>query len=127
MEKKRVSSHISIINKAFDGMKERNEKFVIVCLWDKLSTITLPSGGILQTDFVRVDLMRQKEKNSIRVFYRHGAYELFPFTHYREKQLAIHFLRKNNILPTEEEFLAARSLSNTSGIENVLGCMPCNN
>jgi hypothetical protein len=105
---------IQVIEQAFEGMQSRQETFAIVRLFDYVQQITLPSAGIQQAYYVRVDLIVSQEKeNSIRILYRDRQFELLPFSRPKEQIIAVECLRKNNVLPTAQEFLGARSLLNS--------------
>lgn len=113
-----------IIGQTFMGMQSRKERFVIIRLFDNIKEITLPVGGIQHAYYVRIDLIIQNNNDKyVRILYRDKTQELLPFSTPEEQIIAIDCLRSNDILPTSQEFLEARSLLNTIGIQNVVaGC-----
>ncbi|MCX6824055.1 MAG: hypothetical protein NT085_02920 [candidate division SR1 bacterium] len=111
-----------IIEQAFTGMQSRQEKFVIVRLFDNVKDITLPVGGIQRAYYARIDLIIQKKSDKyVRILYRDKTQELLPFSTIEKQLVAVECLRTNNILPTPQEFLDARSLLNVPGIQHMVG------
>ncbi|MEI6672624.1 MAG: hypothetical protein WCL02_04775 [bacterium] len=118
------SEYIKIVDRAFQGMILRNETQVTVRLFSHLTSITLPSGGIQQTLSVKIILVCDHQKKSIKLLYRDkNIHELLSFMTDIEKEYAIVYLKSNRILPTQEEFLEAKSLLNTLGAAAIIaGC-----
>lgn len=118
------SEYIKIVDRAFQGMILRNETQVIVCLFSNIPFITLPSGGIQQTPFVKIILVCDHQKKSIKILYRNkNVHKLLPFMTDTEKEYAISYLKSNKILPTQEEFFEAKSLLHTLGAAAIIaGC-----
>lgn len=118
------SDFIRIIDEAFDRMLERNEESVIVYYFDNVQQIVLPSGGILQCDFIKI-IMRYvaKEVRVIKVLYRNkNIHEILFFGPILEEKIeTIKYLRRNNIMPTPEKWKEARSLSNISSSAEIIG------
>lgn len=115
--------YIEAIDQAFLGMEQRNECFVIVRTFE-VGSIFLPAGDSVSTNnLVRIDLLRKYDVPTIRILYDGNKQECFPFYSDEEKEFVVEYLKHNNILPTLEEFLEARSLINTEGIASTLaGC-----
>ena len=112
---------IAIIEASFVGMKKRQEEFVIVRLFDAPQEITLLTRSVQQVDYARVDLLCKDDVDVVRVLYGIDLHESLVFSTTEEKRLAVNFLYDNNILPTEKEFLEARSLLNTLGMYSFVG------
>ena len=93
-------------------------------MFDNLKKITLPIGGVQYAYYARIDLIIQENNDTyIKILYRDKTPELLPFSTLAEQMSAVECLRTNNILPTAQEFLEARSLLNTPGIfDMVAGC-----
>jgi hypothetical protein len=108
---------VSIIEKAFAGMQERHETFVIVRLFDHIANTTP-----LPHDIMRVDLIKEDDHDKVRLLYRDHNFVRLPFTTMVDKRIAVRFLQLHKALPSAEEFLQARSLANTPGIVSFLGC-----
>lgn len=122
-----VLSHyeiIRIVDEAFEGMKTRKEKAVIIRLFDckKPTILSLPSGN-QEANFVKIILIQNKKGNFIKVLYGdNNLHALLPFTDADDKKLAMDCLHRNRIHLTAEELLASRSLINTPGIGHIFGC-----
>jgi hypothetical protein len=118
--------YIPIIEKAFEGMKQRKEKLVIVRLFEHLEQITLSSGNIMQVSSVQISMLCENNTHKIKVLYPENTiHELLPFVSDTEKVDAVLMLRKNNIMPTFDEWKQARSLANIPKIATFLGCDFC--
>jgi len=111
---------IATFDAAFKGMNERKESFVIVQIFPH-DTIQLLSGGLHGTATIRLDLLIQNQLPYIRLMYNSGS-ELLAFLTNEEKKEAINALKINKCMPTKEILLEARSLMNTPGIAEFLGC-----
>lgn len=120
----RKSEWINIIDQAFEGMKQRNEESAIVRLFDKTMQLTLPSGGIQLAHFVKIIFKRVQDQNIIKVLFRdHNMHELLTFMTPEEKRIAVEFLLINDIMPTPQEILEAKSLVNSmscSAVESMI-------
>jgi len=111
-----------IIEQTFAGMQSRQEHFIIVRLFDNVKEITLPVGGIQCAYYARIDLIIQKNGDKyVRILYRDKTQELLPFSTIKKQLIVVECLRTNNILPTSQEFLDARSLLNTPGVQHIVG------
>lgn len=118
---KNKEAFIEIFDTAFAGMIKREETFVIVKSYSIISTLTLPEGKV-NAQYGRVDLIINEGKHHIRVLYDNGKSHIFPFSTVTEKENAVAYLHINNILPTKEEILEAKSLLNTGGVCAFFGC-----
>ena len=113
---------IETFDSAFLGMIERGEDFVIVKNYPTAEIITLPLLSKVNAEYRRIDLVIKNKKNGIRLLYADGKNHTFAFSTEEEKHIAVECLNTNNILPTVEEILQARSLMNTPGAYSFFGC-----
>lgn len=105
------SQYIKIIDQTFEGMKRKKETSIIIRLFENITQFIVPSGGVLQTNFAKIILVRVYNQNIINVLYRkNNIYEPLIFMTHEDKQAAVECLRMNKILPSAEEFINARSL-----------------
>ncbi|MFA7717435.1 MAG: hypothetical protein WC875_01865 [Candidatus Absconditabacterales bacterium] len=119
----RNSEIIPIVDEAFANLRRRKGKKNIIIKYitfDNGSTITIPSGAILQASFVKIILVRKDGKNNIKVLHRdNDVHQLFPYNNSFQKEAAIGFLRQNKILPSKEEFLAPKSFAESLSAEDI--------
>jgi len=113
----RKSEWINIIDQAFECMEKRNEESLIIRLFDKTMQLTLPSGGIQFAHFVKIIFKRVHDQHAIKVLFRdNNMHELLAFNTHEEKRIVVEFLLLNDIMPTPQEIMEAKSLKN---------CMSC--
>lgn len=116
--------YILAFDQAFQGMKERKEVFVIVDVFNNLTSITSPpdeNGHDIPTQHVRVDLIRKKNGNKIRLLYTEKTFIFLSFTTKDEKYTTVQYLKDNLILPNVEKIRAAKSLYYSTGMRNLIG------
>lgn len=113
-----IKRAISAIDTAFDGMKERQEEEVLVTKISDIQRITLRKDTI-DTTTVTVKLSRKNDKKHIVLACDNRSINIIFTGTCREH--VVETLHSNNILPSVEEFLEARSLANTPGIARMVG------
>lgn len=111
---------ITIIVKAFQEMQTRKETSAFVKKFEFTEPKTLMlHNRCFQANFVRISLLREKNKRFINLIYREGQRILLEVNFPDEQAIAWEYLQKNEIMPTAQEFLDARSLLNSISCEAV--------
>ena len=132
-EKLQQENTIKAIEKAFTEMLERKEESVIVKFFPDVRELIIPDQYLclhpkrfMECKFVNIILLREKPYKYIKIFYKEKTALKLPFQVSSERKTLFSFLKSNNILPTEQEFLEAKSLMNSSSMgelmENLVGC-----
>lgn len=124
----KIKNIISAIDQAFIGMSQRKEKSAIVRLFefDEPKSLVFPSQ-VYQAHFAKISLVRDRRKRCVRILYRsadeknpEGRFKMFPWnTAMHEKSQFLRLLKLYRILPSEDEFLQARSLLNSMSCTTV--------
>jgi hypothetical protein len=102
MEKPKI---IKIIDKFFFCMVKNKENEVVIRLFKEVTEIYSLSDKLKETKGVQISLIIESGYNLIEIRYSDNSSNLFPFETIDEKYDALKFLKKNDILPTIEEFL----------------------
>jgi len=128
---------IKAIEKAFDGMRSRNEKTAYVKLFIDVRELTLPDyyrtihpSKFLECDFVHIVLKREGPFKRINLYYHDKKFVRIPFMIRSDREAFFECLHTNKIIPTEKEFLDTKSLDNSilanfigyDAVENMLHC-----
>ena len=101
---------IETIDKVFSYMKKKEKKEIIIRLFKEVTEICSLADKVKKTKGVQISLVIESNNNLIEIRYSDNSSSLFPFETFDEKQEVLKFLRKNDILPTTEEFLGKISV-----------------
>lgn len=119
---------IKAIEKAFDGMRSGNEEIAYVKLFIDVRELTLPDyyrtihpNKFLECDFVYIVLSRKGSFKHINLYYHGKKFIKIPFIIRSDREAFFECLHTNNIIPTEKEFLDAKSLDD-SILTDSIGC-----
>jgi len=96
---------IKVIDHVFSYMIRNRNNDMVISLFKNVTEIYSLADEVKKTKGVQISLVIESDEALIEVRYSNNSSQLFPFNTLDEKQEVLRFLKKNDILPTIEEFL----------------------
>ncbi len=97
---------IKVIDHVFSYMIRNRNNDMVIRLFEEVTEIYSLTDEVKKTKGVQISLVIESDEALIEVRYSNNSSQLFPFNTLDEKQEVLRFLKKNDIIPTTEEFLA---------------------
>ena len=96
---------LKVIDLVFSYMIQNRNNDMVIRLFKEVTEICSLTDKVKKTKGVQISLVIESDDVLIEVRYSDNSSQLFPFKTLDEKQEVLRFLKKNDILPTPEEFL----------------------